>query len=219
MKSITVKQLGYLGLLGSILVGIGEFLLHYSTQVLGGGEQFVFFTYVSENHLLYGHYLAVIGLPFYFAGYLHIYKMLVNGHKSLASTVLFLGFTAFAVGGIWIGSRGFLGTIVHLKEDILPTIYQKIIDNYSLYLENLVQILRIVILLLSVLFAFTVLKYKTSYPKIMALFNPMVILLIFVLIGFTIPLIGKYILPILMNITHFVFFSLSIYYSTKLNKS
>ncbi len=205
------KHLGYLGLLGSILVGIGEFYLHYSPQVLSASNNFQFFEFVSLNHLKIGHFLSVVGLPFYFAGYLHIYKMLKSGNQSLARIVLALGFIAFAVGGVWIGSRGFMGSLVHLKNDMPVKTYTKVMANYQYFLGVLIQVLRAVILLLSIAFVWAILKGGTFYQKYMTFFNPITVLIIFVIIGTAIPQIGNYFLPILMNITHMVIFSLSLY--------
>jgi len=101
--------IGLLGLLASILVGAGEFFLHYSPQIIGHAANYQFFAYVPNNHLTIGHFLAVIGIPFYFIGYYHIYLMLANGNKTLAKMVFILGGLAFLVGGFWITSRAFLG--------------------------------------------------------------------------------------------------------------
>lgn len=209
------KNLGYLGLLGAILVGIGEFYLHYSTNVLTVKGQFNFFEFVPMENLKIGHFIAILGIPFYFAGYLHIYRMLKSGNETLARTVLALGFIAFSVGGVWIGSRGFLGSLVHLKSEMPSETYDKIIANYNSFLEILVRVLRVVIVLLSIFFSGAILKGGTLYQKYMAFFNPIIILVSLVIIGMALPKIGKYFLPILMNITHFVLFSLSLY---QLNK-
>jgi len=213
MKSTikTTKVLGYLGLFASILVGLGEYFLHYSDSILEYAENYEFFKFVSLNNLTIGHFLAVIGLPFYFAGYIHIYKMLRPGNELLARIVLAIGFVAFAVGGIWIGSRAFVGTIVHMQNEIDAISYQTILNNYTDHLEVLVQILRVVIALLSIFFVVTILKGGTFYKKWMAIFNPIVILLALVAIGKFLPSIGKHMLPILMNVTHFILFSLSLY--------
>jgi hypothetical protein len=205
------KNLGYLGLLGAILVGFGEFYLHYSPDVLNAKGNFAFFEYVPIEHLKIGHFLAIIGIPFYFAGYLHLYRMLKSGSETLARIVLGLGFIAFSVGAIWIGSRGFMGSLVHLQNEMPAETYSKIITNYNYFLEILVQILRVVITLLSIVFSWTILKRGTFYSKSMALFNPILILISLVLIGMMLPQIGKYFLPILMNITHFIIFSISLY--------
>ncbi len=201
---------GIIGLIASILVGLGEYFIHYSPQVLSSAGNFEFFKSVSSGNLTTGHFLAVIGLMFYFPGYFHIYYMLKSGNKNLAKVVLFLGISAFAIGGIWIGSRAFLGTIVHLEHEMPVATYRAILDSYTSHLEILVQGLRVIILLLSILFAVTILKGGTFYKKWMAAFNP-IFILIALLISLQIPVLGKYIVPVLMNVTHFIFFSLSLY--------
>lgn len=206
----TTKILGYLGLLASILVGTGEYFLHYSDQVLEFSKHYEFFKFVSLNHLSIGHFLAIVGLPFYFAGYFHIYNMLKTGNKFLATTALALGLVAFSVGGVWIGSRAFIGSIVHLQPEMSTTTYQTILESYTNYLEILVKALRIVIALLSLCFVLAILKGGTLYKKWMAFFNPITILLVLVL-SLQIPAIGKHITPILMNVTHFILFSVSLY--------
>ena len=205
------KTLGILGLLASVLVGLGEYFLHYSPHILGHAEDYIFFKYVSLNNLSLGHILAITGLPFYFAGYIHIYQMLRSGNETLARVVLAIGFVAFTVGGVWIGSRASIGNIVHLKSAIEPSVYQNLIDHYTNNMEILVQALRIIIALLSIMFTITILKRGTYYKKWMAIFSPIVILILLVIIGKILPSIGKHILPILMNVTHFILFSLSLY--------
>lgn len=214
----TIKILGYLGLIGSILVGAGEYLLHYSSSILGHAENYEFFSFVALNNMTLGHFFAVVGLPFYFAGYIHIYMMLKSGNETLARMVLGIGFIAFAVGGIWIGSRSSIGNIVHLKESINPEVYQNLLAHYTNHMEVLVQALRVVIALLSVVFIVAILKGDTNYKKWMAIFSPIVILIAIALVGLAIPAIGQHTLPILMNITHFILFGLSLYQLNNLSK-
>ena len=213
------KTLGLLGLLASVLVGLGEYFLHYSPNILEHSENYEFFKFVPLQNLSLGHFMAVIGLPFYFAGYIHIYRMLRSGNEVLARTVLAVGFIAFAVGGIWIGSRASIGNIVHLKDGMNVDTYQNLKNHYTNNMEVLVQALRVIIALLSILFAITILKGGTFYKKWMAIFNPIVILLMLVFIGKALPSIGKHMLPILMNVTHFILFSLSLYQLNKQNQN
>lgn len=207
---------GLLGLLASIIVGVGEFLLHYSPQIVGNAENYRFFQFVPKENLILGHFLAVFAIPFYFLGYYHIYKMLEKGNKKLASIVFGLGILAFTIGGFWITSRAFLGTIVHLKPDIDSNVYQNIMDNYTLISESLVQVLRVIILLLSVFFSLTILKGNTNYKKWIAIFNPIILLLSVFAIYFISPETGKYLAPIAMNVVHFILFSLSLYQYKKI---
>lgn len=203
--------LGYLGLIASIIVGLGEYLLHYSSSILEHSNDYEFFKFVPLENLTIGHFLAIIGLPFYFAGYIHIYRMLKSGSETLARIVLAIGFIAFAVGGIWIGSRASIGNIVHLKDTIDASTYQNLLVHYTDHMEVLVKALRIVIASLSVVFAIAILKGGTFYKKWMAIFNPIVILILLVVLGKLVPSIGKHMLPILMNVTHFILFGLSLY--------
>jgi len=205
-----IKILGYLGLLASVLVGIGEYLLHYSEEILGHGDNYGFFKFVPLENMSLGHFLAMIGLPLYFAGYLHLYLMLRSGNESLARVVLGVGFVAFAIGGVWIGSRASIGNIVHLEDQVDPNTYQNLIDHYTNHMEVLVQVLRIVIATVSLFFVLAILKGGTFYQKWMAFFNPILILILLVVIGMTIPFIGKHTLPILMNVTHFMLFTVSL---------
>lgn len=218
-SNTTIKVLGYLGLIGSILVGFGEYLLHYSTNILDYAENYEFLSFVDLDSMTTGHFLAVIGLPFYFAGYLHIYQMLKPGSEAFARMVLAIGFVAFAVGGIWIGSRSSIGNIVHLKEVMNSETYQTLLTHYTDHLEILVKALRIIIALLSVVFSIAILKGGTYYKKWMAIFSPIVILILLVVLGRLIPSIGKHMLPILMNVTHFILFILSLYQLNRLTKN
>ncbi|MEP5341370.1 MAG: DUF6796 family protein [Algibacter sp.] len=213
------KILGYLGLLASILVGLGEYFLHYSSNILGHAENYEFFKFVPLDNLTTGHFLAVIGLPFYFAGYIHIYRMLKSGNETLARLVLAIGFIAFAVGGIWIGSRTSIGNIVHLKDAIDTSTYKKLLAHYTDHMEVLVQVLRIVIAALSVVFVIAILKGGTYYKKWMAIFNPIVILLLVFSTLFWAKGLAKHLAPIAMNVTHFILFSLSLYQLNKQTKN
>jgi len=213
------KFLGYLGLLASVLVGLGEYFLHYSINILGHSENYEFFKFVPVENLTTGHFLAVIGLPFYFAGYIHIYRMLRSGNEFLARLVLAIGFVAFAVGGIWIGSRASIGNIIHLKDAIEPSIYQNLLAHYTEHMEVLVEVLRLVIALLSIVFVIAILKGGTYYKKWMAIFNPIVILVLVFSTLFWAEGLAKHLAPIAMNVTHFILFGLSLYQLSKLNKN
>lgn len=201
---------GLLGLLASITVGFGEFLLHYSPTITENVSNYHFFANIPKRNLIYGHFIAVAGTPFYFIGYYHLYRMLGREKSRLAKTVFCLGILAFTVGGFWISSRAFLGTIVQLNGQIEAGVYQEILDNYTLISESLVNALRVIVLLLSVTFVAAILKTSTHYDRWMALFNPFLLLLLVFAIYFAAPVVGRYIAPIAMNVAHFILFSVSL---------
>lgn len=59
------KILEYLGLIASIIVGLGGYFLHYSTSILEHSKDYEFFKFVSLNNLTAGHFSTIIGVPFY----------------------------------------------------------------------------------------------------------------------------------------------------------
>ena len=88
-------------------------------------------------------------------------------------------------------------------------ILRALIQYYILHSESLLQVIRATTLISSAVFIFMVLTGKTLYPRWMALFNPIVLLLLSFLLFAVAPEIGKYTLPIALNVGYFIFFSLS----------
>ncbi len=215
MNQARIKQLtifGILGLIGAIGVGIGEFLLHYSPEGIGyDGSHFKFFNQISLQRLTWGHFVAVSFVPFYIAGYYHLYLVFKEKNPKIAMSIFALGIIAFIIGGMWISSRAQLGYLVHkIAEFPNDTALQSLIEVYKTHAEILVKSLRIWVAAISVLFVIPILKGETIYPKWMAIFNPIVILLSILVIYTLIPSVGYFIGPIAMNVVHFIIFSLSL---------
>jgi hypothetical protein len=215
MNKKLVKQLyifGILGLIGAIGVGVGEFLLHYSPNGIGyDGNNFEFFNQISLHKLTLGHFIAVSFVPFYIAGYYHLYLIFKKKNPNIAMAIFALGIIAFMMGGMWISSRAQLGYLVH-KIAAYPNdkVLQSLIEVYKTHAEILVKSLRIWIAAISILFVIPILKSETIYPKWMAIFNPIVILLLVLVIYKIAPSIGYIIGPIAMNVVHFIVFGLSL---------
>ncbi len=202
-----LKLTGVLGLIGAMMVGIGEFLLHYNANGYSGAN-YAFFVSIADNRLIIGHFLAVFFVPFYIAGYWHFYLAIKQGSRSLALGILILGVFAFVIGGMWISSRGMLGFMA--KSVAAGEASSTLLDKYSLLMETLVQVLRIIVLAISVLFVTAILKGKTLYPRWMAWFSPVLVLAVVFLTFFVMPFVGNYIAPTAMNITHIVVFTASL---------
>ncbi len=203
-----LKRTGIIGLIGAVMVGIGEFLLHYNAAGYNQGH-YGFFVSIANWRLITGHFITVLFVPFYIAGYWHIYLSLKKGSNKMALAVLILGVFAFVSGGMWIGSRGMLGFMA--KSYAAGETSLSLLDKYQLLMETLVQILRVVVLAISIIFVTAILKGNTLYPKWMAWFNPVLILATVFLLFFLMPSIGNLIAPTAMNVTHVVVFSASLF--------
>lgn len=203
-----LKLTGIIGLIGSILVGIGEFMLHYNANGYNG-DNYAFFVSILEWRLIVGHFMVVFFVPLYIIGYWHIFLRLNAGNKGLAQAVLILGIFAFVLGGMWISSRGLLGFIaksIHAGDTSIS-----LLAHYRLLMETLVQVLRLIIILISALFIIAIRKGGTLYPSWMTWFNPGLALGMVFMLYFIFPLLGNILAPTAMNIAHIVVFSASLF--------
>jgi len=158
MKNNKILFFAYLGLFATIMVGTGEFLVHFSSSGFDSSIPYSYFLGVPESRLTIGQYLIAPFVAFYIFGYWHLYQALRPGSENLARAVLVLGLFAFVIGGIWVGSRAHLGaTVQALQEANVPELQEKIIASYDLHMENLVQILRVIVLLISICFVWAIL--------------------------------------------------------------
>lgn len=198
-----IRRFGWLGILASLLVGIGEFLIHFSPSGFEDAP-FQWLRNVPDYRISTGHFLVVFGVPFYVFGYWHLYLALRPGSKRLAEAVLSLGIFAFIIGGMWVSSRAMLTQIVKTGDAGL-------LAYYDSHYEILVQFLRIIVLALSIAFAWAVWRGGTLYPKWMAFFAPALPLALVFLSYLAIPAFGRFLVPTAMNVAHLVLFSASLW--------
>ena len=214
----SVKQSWIIGLLATIVVGIWEFLLHYSPKVLEIEGSLDFLAAVPVENLVIGHYFVLVWIPLYFVWYYHLYLMLKGGWEKISKLFFAIWMIAFLCWGIWIASRGFIGQIIHMKDALTPDMFQFIEAQYLFYFENLLNVLRYLIFIISGIFVYLISTGKTLYPKKMMLFNPIVLLLL-VFTTVLVPTVGKFLVPIALNIAHFILFSISLYFLSQNKKN
>lgn len=205
MKDIsTIKILIGAGILASILVGIGEYLLHFSPN--GPSGEITMLENVPLERAAKGHFFSVFGTPLYFAGYFGLRNFFKKSNILLANILLVLGILAFSIGGVWISSR-YLGAVI-LQTSVGTPDYAFYLQTYENHYQILVWALRVIIALLSIVYVLLILKNKQGIPKWMAIFNPILILIIIISSLFWFPPLGVHIAPIAMNVTHFILFGL-----------
>ena len=81
---------------------------------------------------------------------------------------------------------------------------------YELRYESLLTVIRITTVVLSLIFIYLVLTGRSHYQKWHAIFNPIVLLVMNFVIYAISPEIGKYLMPIALNIAFGIFFTLSV---------
>ena len=203
-----IKLSGLLGLFGAVLCGAGEFLLHFDESRLGFGETgFDFMINTSEARLNAGHFLAVLGVPFYFVGVWHLAEMIKPAGEKISKGLFLIGSFGFLYGAMWMSSRSSIGSLVHHADLIRDT---NLIALYNLRCESLLNIIRITTLVISIIYIKQVLTGRTRYPKWMAATSPIVLLVMNFVVLLLAPEIGRYVAPIALNVGFTLFFLLSL---------
>lgn len=189
-------------------------MLQFNLQ--GGYEaaDYAFFGCVPIDRLTTGHFLAVLAAPLYVAVYWHLFKMLEPAGPKLSCLVFLLGAYSFIIGTAWISQRIFLALTVHEINggaEISGLLMALAERN-----EPFVNVLRIAMVAVSVIWTFLIVSGKSHYPRWMAIFSPFAILAAIFALYFTFPPIGLYVIPIAMNVAHVVVFSLSLMVAARL---
>jgi len=206
-----VVAAGLVGLLAATLVGIGEFLLHFD-EMARYGEGFEFFKGVPVEQATTGHFVGVLGAPLYVVGCWHLYHMLRPANRTAALIAFWTMAYGFIIGVVWIGSRATASLIVNtVGADPAGTE----LALYDLRYETLLSVIRVAALVFSVIFIWLTLSGRTRYPKWCAVLNPIVLILMSFLIYVVAPDIGKYMMPIALNIAFFILFLFSTYFALR----
>jgi len=197
---------GVMGLLAALITGTGEFLLHFDPQARFT-DGLAFFEGISAERSNWGHFLGAIGAPLYAVGGFHIFLMLRSANTRWAFVLFIIMAYGCALGGVWMGSRASISAIVNAPQYAeLGTL----VALYDLRYETLLNITRIAVLAVSIIYIWLTATGRSAYPRWMAFFNPIILLLFSFGIWLALPEIGKYMMPIALNIGFTIFFILSL---------
>lgn len=206
MNNENIILTGFIGLLAAILTGAGEFILHFDPLARFGTE-YGFFGGLSDRRTSIGHFVAVLGAPLYLVGCWHIRLMLRPASERWSLVAFFVGSYGFLVGMVWIGSRASISALINMPS--LPGL-QQLIDLYDIRYESLLQVIRISVLILSAIFVWLTLTGRSLYPRWMAWLNPILLTAASFIVFAIQPDVGKYLMPIALNVAFAVFFAASI---------
>lgn len=195
-----------------MLVGVGEYLLHYDALARFTSGGYDFMDGISASRSTVGHFLGVFGATLYPVGCYHIYQMLRPANSRWAFIAFLVSTFGFIIGVVWIGSRASVSALVQLPESAEVL---QLIELYDLRYETLLQVIRITTLILSVIIIWLSATGRSHYPRWMAFFNPIVLLVANFILFAVVPAIGKHTMPIALNVAFFIFFSLSLCFAVR----
>lgn len=201
------NQLIIIGIIASIIVGIGEYLLHYLPTGIGG--EISMLQDVPLRRASLGHFFVVFGAPLYFAGYYGLKNIFKTTNPMLARLLFVFGVLSFSIGGVWVSSRYFAAEV--LQRSIGTNDHAFYLQSYEDHYQILVWVLRFLVAAISILYIMLIVKNKIGFPKWFAIFNPIILLAIVISSLFWCKPLGNHIAPIAMNVTHFIFFGLILY--------
>jgi len=211
---------GIISTIGAFLVGVGEFTFQYSPRGGYEGTDYLYFLDVSGWRLTWGHFLAVLSAPLYLVGYWHVAQMLRPAARWLGAAILGLGVYAFIIGNVWLGGRVNLALTVKARElasdDTMRVLFSDLLGDISAHNEPLINIVRVLVLMLSILMAYGILTGRSAYPRWMFICSPIIILVQIFSLYFIAPAIGVYLLPAAMNVAHVIFYAFSTWAATRI---
>ena len=151
----------------------------------------------------------MLAAPLYVVGYWHLSKR-IDPHGGKIGHIFFIvGAYAFIVGAAWMGQRAFLALTVHEIADGADL--QNLLGSFSSLNEPFVNVLRVAMVVISGIWVFQILRGRSSYPKWMALFSPVLMLGVIIGLYVVVPKLGGLLIPNAMNVAHIIVFCLSIW--------
>ena len=204
---------GFLGLIAAILVGAGEYLLHYDSLARFTEGGYVYMEGIGASRSTIGHFLGVFGATLYPVGCYHMYLMLRPANQKAALSVFLIGAFGFVVGAVWIGSRASVSALAQLPPT--PDI-TSLIKLYEVRYETLLNVTRLTTLFLSIIFIWLTLTGRSNYQKWMAIFSPIALIIFSFIVFLIAPSIGKHVMPIALNVAFFIFFLFSLFHVVRL---
>ena len=207
---------GIVGMIAAILVGTGEFLLHFDPLARFSADGYAFMLAASDERQTAGHFFGVLGAPLYVVGCWHIYLMLKPANQKLAFIGFLISAYGFMIGADWISSRASIGAIVHFQES--GGSVGGLVQLYQLRYESLLTVVRVTTVVISLIFIYLALAGRSHYQKWQAIFSPIVLLVLNFVIYAISPSIGKYLMPIALNVAFGLFFLMSIVQAIKANQ-
>jgi len=185
---------------------VGDVLLLWFAN--GGRADLPMLSPLSERGLLVGHYLGVLAIPLYAAGYWGLAASIREARPRDARLVFLLGALASAWGA---AVHGITGIAEHLERaaGVPPRDPIAFFEAHGAFLLPLWIALAVIVTIGSIVFARAVATGETELPRWMALANPLLLTIAAVLLALPTPLGRAILVPAAPNIAHVWLFALA----------
>lgn len=213
-KEKFIRGMGVIGIIAIIITMISDVILlgkptHALSFIIKGTETM---SGIAPWRVMIGSILGVLFLPFQIFGLVPVYYGIkISGKRKPfakiipAAHALIMG-VAFHISYVYIGR----GWRLHHRDDVGNSGTLALMNSFDSYWRILIVVMFVDILCFSIIFAVTIWKGNTLYPKWMVFLNPLCVVMYLFPFVFIIPApIGGYIAPTYLNLSTLVFMVLS----------
>lgn len=202
--------LGYLACTAAALLAIADVALLYSPRAAYTFGNYEPLADIPRWRLLLGHYLGILVLPAYIAGYWLVFCGLRGAGPWRSWPVLLLGAYGTAVAGAFHGLLALVALMVHQGAAGDPTSGGALVEQARAFTDPLHGLVIALFVLGSLWFAIAVASGASAYPRWLAAANPLALAALLVLPYYLAPGFApaRLLLPASFNLAHLVFFAL-----------
>jgi hypothetical protein len=206
--SPTLRVAGITAVVAAVIASAGDFCLIY----VANGPKYGFGLAGDEANrwLLLGHYCGVLAIPLYSLGYWHVSRGLAPAGKRISRSVFALGVYTSAVGSAIHGLTAFGLHASPLAEAQSPNPMETLTPPELVpFVLPLWTLVGLAMLAGSALYAFSVFRRNTDYPKWGALLNPVFLVVAGNALALLSPLLTDFLVVWMPNLAHILFFAFS----------
>lgn len=207
MNMISIRILGFAGLVAAILMFIGDIGLH---GYLGSGRDFeanlsLIVSKRPEPQIVAGGFIGPIASLLYCLGFLSIYGMISPKSPVLAAIATGSAAGSIIIGGAYHAMWGIRGLLI--KAGLPSSSYQALYDRIVKYTRLFYNAMMVFAGVASLVLLFVVLSGRSLYPRWTAVVNPGLLLLFKPLARFIPSPLGAIVSGGYLNLVFVVFFS------------
>lgn len=213
-KSTLILILGLFGIASVLVTIISDFILigkassAYDFLLLGTESMWD----ISAVRIAIGAFIGVVVLPFQLLGLVPVYFALKPAGKVLPVIMVIVNAHTLLMGVAFHISYAFIGSgwILHHQPDA-AMITSDLMEQYDFYWMVLAVIMAVELIFCSVIYSIVIGRGKSLFPRWMAVFSPLTVVIVAVPLIFLLPYpVGGYLAPACLNISTLIFFLLTL---------
>lgn len=184
------------GIIASALSVTSDLLLMYNPDGNFFDPTYSYLKDIPAERMMIGHFMGIFFIPLELIGLLIVYAGLKPAGKKVATSMLVIGAYLGFPGVAYHGTVSFIAYILRNPMADQEAAFQW----FKMLSDPLAGVFVTGFFVVSLIFAIPTLKGKTLFPKWVAIFNPLMIYLVLVILYFVFPALGNFLIPTGFNL-------------------